>query len=131
MVDYDELRRQGMDYALRYELHDFAEAMNVIGCAAALRAGTPVPASYHIGSDSYPMTAVSVGGDQCRVIYARKDQLKGYALFVPDARPITGRIKDDPDLRKFTRRQSGRYQEAGRSGYLTLGRRTSYLDPSF
>lgn len=115
-----------------YDLEAFGEGLYVVGCAAAVNYGMPIPATHTIGSDRYPMTVISVSGDKGTVLYARMDRVRGPELFEADTRQVAGRIQDDPTLRKYTLRKDGRYREASHGyGTLTIGRRELYYDPSF
>lgn len=82
---------------------------------------TPVagmPATYCIGADCYPVTITRVSPSGSIVWY--RDDGEHHGLFLPG---MGGE-------RRANRCADGRYR-CGRSGYLFLGSRKSYRDPSF
>ena len=80
-------------------------------------------ATYNIGSDSYAYTISKVNRTG-KTIEVKADVRKGED-FIPNP---------NAKARIFTMRKSGYFQEKGadgRSGYLTIGVRKEYRDPSF
>lgn len=79
-----------------------------------------MPATYCIGSDQYPATITRVSPSGATIWYRHDGQRGG--LFLPAER----------EEHKATLRKDGTYRPAGRPcGYLSLGERSSYQDPSF
>lgn len=99
-------------------------------CDCQPKEPTPVVgmgATYSIGSDMYPCTVIAVMRNG-RTIRLSHDTIKGRGkLFVPNMNPV-----DECEVIVATLRSDGRYMERGTNyGFIRLGKRRNYHDPSF
>lgn len=90
------------------------------------------PATYGIGSDSYPYTIVSVSASG-KTITARRDQsiaAEGHDYYGSQKYNYFANPNAQPE--KFTLRKCGSFRPSGSScGYLSVGHRRHYSDPHF
>jgi hypothetical protein len=83
-----------------------------------------MPATYGIGSDSYPCTVIAVERNGRTIRLSHDREYRG--IFVPNLEPKPG------DVIVATLRRDGSYRQMGNDyGFIRLGKRSSYRDPSF
>lgn len=90
-----------------------------------------MPATYHVGSDSYPLTIRKVSNTG-KTIWVSKDEAKCVNYDRQEYNYKIDENYDENNLTKATLRKNGVYKKVGGNyGSISIGYRKQNLDPSF